>query len=99
MTRHVIWAPKAKKDFFQHLDYIHNDSPNNAELVRNRILTRVTSLAKTPTGRSGRVFGTYEIYVPKTSLIISYELPDEKTLNILRLIHAKRNWPKNEWPE
>ena len=99
VTRQIVWAPKAKKDFFHHLDYIQADSPNDAELVRDRILTRVMSLAKTPTGRPGRVFGTYEIFVPKTSLIISYELPDDKTLHILRLTQARRNWPENEWPE
>lgn len=99
MTLQIVWAPKAKKDFFHHLDYIHSDNPYNAELVRDRILTRIASMAITPTGRYGRVFGTYEIYVPKTALIISYELPDDKTLHILRLIHAKRNWPEGEWPE
>ncbi len=99
MTRRVIWAPKARKDLFHHLDYIYNESPGNAELVRDRILLRVISLGQTATGRTGRVFGTYEAYVPKTSLIISYEVPDAKTLHVLRIIHAKRNWPEGVWPQ
>ncbi len=99
MPRLVIWSPKARKDFFAHLDYIGSDSLQSAALVRERILSRVDLLANSATGRAGRVFGTYEVYVPKTSLIISFEIPDQKTLHVLRIIHTKRNWPEGEWPQ
>jgi toxin ParE1/3/4 len=99
MSRRIVWAPRASKDLFQQLDYISIDSPKNADLVGGRIFDRITSLALMPTGRAGRVFGTYEIHVPKTSLIISYELPDSKTLHVLRLIHGARDWPHGEWPD
>lgn len=98
MSRHVIWAPKARKDLFAHLDYIGSDSLQGAALVRERILSRVDLLGHNATGRAGRVFGTYEVSVAKTSLIISYEIPDQKTLHVLRIIHARRNWPEGEWP-
>lgn len=96
--RQAIWAPKARIDLLLNLDYVAADSSLNANLVRERILARVISLANLTTGRAGRVFGTYEVYVPKTSLIICYDVPDEDTLHILRIIHAKRNWPEGEWP-
>ena len=99
MSRRIVWAPRATKDFFQQLEYISRNSPQNAELVGQRVLDRVAALAHMATGRAGRVFGTYEIHVPKTSMIISYELPDAKTLHVLRLIHAARDWPGGGWPE
>jgi plasmid stabilization system protein ParE len=99
LARQVVWAPQSKRDLFQQLDYIHSDNPSNAELVNNRILSRVINLSEAPTGRTGRVFGTYEAFVAKTSLVICYELPDDSTLHILRIIHAKRQWLEGEWPK
>lgn len=99
MARRVIWAPKAQRDLFDCFDYIFADHPPNADLVRNRILKRVTSLSDMTTGRPGRVFGTFEALVTKTSMIICYELPDKQTLHVLRIIHAKRSWPDGGWPE
>jgi toxin ParE1/3/4 len=99
VARRVIWAPKARQDLFDCFDCILADHPPNAYRVRERILKRVTSLSDMPTGRPGRVFGTFEIHVPKTSMIICYELPDKDTLHVLRLIHAKRNWEEGKWPE
>jgi toxin ParE1/3/4 len=98
VARQIVWAPKAKRDLFSQLDYIAADSEQNASLVRERILSRVVSLSSMTTGRPGRVFGTYEVYVPKTSLIICYDVPNEKIVQILRVIHAKRNWLEGEWP-
>jgi toxin ParE1/3/4 len=99
VRRQIVWAPRASKDLFQQLDHISIESVQNAQLVSERVFDRLTLLASMPTGRAGRVFGTYEIHVPKTSLIISYELPDTKTLHVLRLIHGARDWPYGEWPE
>jgi toxin ParE1/3/4 len=81
---------------FDCFDYILADHPPNAERVSNRILKRVASLSNMATGRPGRVFGTLEVPIPKTSMIICFELPNKQTLNVLRLIDAKRNWPEEE---
>ena len=75
------------------------DSEAAARLVMERLDSAVRMLAEMPIGRPGRVFGTYEKYVRKTSLIIAYELVGEDTLGILHIIHAKRNWPEGQWPE
>jgi toxin ParE1/3/4 len=99
MARRIVWAPKASKDFLAAIDFIAADAPANARRVADRVLRRVESLATMATGRPGRVADTYEAYVLRTSLIIAFELPDKSTINILRIIHAKRNWPEGEWPE
>ncbi len=99
MARRIIWAPKATRDFLAAIEYIEAESPIDAGRVATRVLKRVESLAVTSTGRPGRVSGTYESYVPRTSLIIAFELPDKGRLHILRLIHVKRDWREGEWPE
>jgi toxin ParE1/3/4 len=99
MAKRVTWAPKALADLYSCFDYILADHPPNADRLRNRILKRVMSLSEMTTGRPGRVFGTFEAYVPKTSMIICYEVPGKDTLHILRLIHAKRDWSSGEWPK
>jgi plasmid stabilization system protein ParE len=98
MARRIIWAPKATKDFLAAIDFIESASLLNARRVADRVLKRVESLALTATGRPGRVPGTFEAYVPRTSLIIAFELPDKGRLHILRIIHVARDWREGEWP-
>jgi toxin ParE1/3/4 len=99
MARRIVWAPKASRDFLGAIDFIERESPTAARRVSERILKRVESLSEMATGRPGRVSGTYEIFVLRTSHVIAFELPDKSTLHILRIIHAKRNWPEGEWPQ
>jgi toxin ParE1/3/4 len=98
MKRRVRWSDKAAADYHDQLTYIAVDSPLNAELIDQRIVAGVELLASRPTGRAGRVAGTYEKSVTGTSLIVAYMLEGE-TLHVLRIIHAKRNWPTGEWPK
>jgi toxin ParE1/3/4 len=68
-----------------------------ATAVADRIFVAIDLLADLPTGRQGRVKGTYEKFVQKTSYIVAYAMSD-RTITVLRVIHAKRNWPTGEWP-
>jgi toxin ParE1/3/4 len=98
MKRRIAWGARATADYHAQLEYIAEQSPENADLVDQRIMATIEKLAEKPIGRAGRVAGTYEKSVLKTSLIVAYVL-DEGTLHILRIIHAKRNWPEGEWPK
>jgi plasmid stabilization system protein ParE len=99
MKRDVIWAPKALRDLGEQMSFIAADSQPAARLVRDRIHAAVERLAERPMGRPGRVSGTYEKSVLKTHYIIAYELPDERRLHILRVIHSSRDWPVGQWPK
>lgn len=63
----------------------------------------VDRLAAMPTGRKGRVSGTYEKPVSGLPYIIAYALGDEpkghETVTILRIVHNARNWPEESCPE
>ena len=63
----------------------------------------IHALSATPTGRKGRVGGTYEKVVRGMPYIIAYALGDEpmgdETITILRVIHGARDWREETWLE
>lgn len=95
--REIEWSNDALEDFNAAIEYIAIDSEGAADAVADRIFDAIDLLADMPTGRQGRVKGTYEKFVQNTSHIIAYAMSD-RTITVLRVIHAKRNWPAGEWP-
>jgi toxin ParE1/3/4 len=97
MKRRIAWGVRATADYHAQLSYIAEEDPANADIVDQRIMETIEKLAERPMGRPGRVAGTYEKTVIKTGLIIAYVL-GEGTITVIRIIHARRNWPAGEWP-
>jgi toxin ParE1/3/4 len=97
--RTIIWSEKALADFDCQINHIALDSPKNATLVADRVDKAILALKDMPTGRFGRVAGTYEKLVVRTALIIAYQMDAEGNLAIVRIIHAARNWQTDQWPE
>lgn len=101
--RRVVWSKDALEEFAGLVEYIARDKPLAAHDVVDRIDETVDLLAAMPTGRRGRVSGTYEKPVSGLPYIIAYALGDEprghETLTILRVIHGARHWPDESWPE
>ena len=75
--RRVVWSKHAHNDFGGILDYIAEDNPAAAQRVADRIDQTIQTLAATPTGRKGRVSGTYEKVVRRLPYIVAYALGDE----------------------
>jgi plasmid stabilization system protein ParE len=102
-VRRVVWSRHAHEDFREIIDYIAQDRPTAARNVAIHIDRTIQALAATPTGRQGRVSGTYEKVVPSLPFIVAYALGDEpithETLTILRIIHGARDWREESWPE
>ncbi len=99
MKRIVVWSAQAADDYHRQLEYIAERSAVNADLVDQRIMAAIDLLAEMPTGHAGRVSGTYEKVIGKTSLIVAYSLRGQDRLEIIRIIHGARNWPAEGWPE
>ncbi len=80
-----------------------NARPDPIPHIATGIDQTIQTLAATPTGRQGRVSGTYEKVVPGLPYIIAYALGDEpkthETLTILRIIHSARDRREESWPE
>lgn len=96
--RRLVWAETALADFEQAIAYLAEHDLSAAQLAAERIDRAARRLAEMPTGRSGRVLGTFEKSVGRTPYIIAYVIQGEMIV-ILRVIHGARNWPDDEWPE
>ncbi len=101
--RRVVWSKDAHNDFRGIIGYIAQDNPTAARNLATHIERTIQALAATPTGRQGRVSGTYEKVVPSLPYIVAYALGDEpknhETITILRVIHGARDWREESWPE
>lgn len=97
--RAIDWTKGAQRDLDSLTDYIGADNPHAAQRVSDRIRASAESLAFMPAARAGRMAGTFEKPVRGLPYIIAFELPDEQTLRILRIIHMARDWPEGGWPE
>ena len=101
--RRVVWSEAARAEYRNILTYLAERNPSAAEIVGQRIKETIANLTDQPTGRPGRVFGTYEKVVLRTPYIIAYglwEAPEGgETLNVLHVIHGARDWPEGRWPE
>lgn len=103
MKRPAVWTTQALDELLSISRYIAADSPNAAEMVSARLRTAATKLGELPTGRPGRVTGTYEKLAPGLPYILAYEIanaPDgSELIAILHVIHGARDWPEGEWPK
>ena len=74
-------------------DYIAADSPRAAETVIERIVQALEGLPDMPhRGRLGRVPGTRELIIPRTSYIAVYEIIDQ-WVSVTRVVHSHQDWP------
>ncbi len=88
------WLLKAVKDTEALHEYIAQFNPYAAGKEVEKIVEAISRLRTHPyTGRQGRIKGTRELVVPNSSYIVAYRIKDE-SVEILRVIHAARKWPK-----
>ena len=87
------WTRRALQQLTNAQDYISQNNPTAAKQIATRIVDATQLLLTQPMmGRKGRVTGTYEWVVKQTPYLIVYTTNDN-TLQILRVIHSKQNWP------
>ena len=101
MTRPVEWSRDALDDLKAQITYIAAENPAAAQRVADRLRATCNALGEIPTGRIGRVAGTYEKSVSRVPYIVAYALTHRKgreVVSILRVIHTSRDWPDEEWP-
>lgn len=102
MTRPVRWSIDALTDFADQMAYVASDNPAAARRVAEVIDTAARSLGDMPTGRPGRVTGTYEKSVTGLPYILAYAISQtgsQEVIGIVRVIHTSRDWPAETWPE
>ncbi len=102
MKRRLVWSRSGLDDLKRTLSFIARDDEKAARKVRMAIDRATRLLADHPTGRRGRVSGTYEKSVLGLPYVIAYALTADRggveTLAILRVIHTRRDWKPGQWP-
>ena len=102
MKRSVIWSRDALDDLKVQVAYIAAENPSAAQRVADVISNAAAALSEIPTGRPGRVTGTYEKSVTRLPYIIAYAITASasgETIAIVRVINTARDWPAGQWPE
>jgi toxin ParE1/3/4 len=102
-VRDIVWSDDALNEMDALAAYIAAENRAAALKVLDRIERTVDHLSHMPTGRRGRVDGTYEKPVTGLPYIIAYALqtlPDgNERIVVLHVIHGARDWPPGKWPE
>lgn len=90
----VRWLKKALANLDTEAEFIAQDSPQAAFQVVSKIYYSVELLKQHPAlGRPGRVYGTRELIISGLPYIIPYRIR-EGVVEILRIFHTSRKWPK-----
>ncbi len=90
----IKWVRLALKDLNDAGEFIALDNPVAARKTVKRIWDATQLLAEHPhTGRAGRIPGTRELVIAGTPFIIPYRVVEDM-VQILRVLHGKRKWPK-----
>lgn len=102
MRRPVYWSREALRDIKEQATFIAKDNPDDPRRVASRIRDTGNVLGDLPTGRPGRITGTYEKSLTRLPYIIVYELrliAGRESVAIVRVIHTSRDWSAEEWPQ
>ncbi|HET7921672.1 MAG TPA: type II toxin-antitoxin system RelE/ParE family toxin [Gammaproteobacteria bacterium] len=87
------WTRRALRQLLDAQEYIAQENPAAAKQVVDRIATAASRLLYHPKmGRTGRVAGTHELIVNRTTYFIVYVLMND-TVQIVRVLHGKQDWP------
>ena len=87
------WRPAAIADLLAIVDYISDDNPRAAQILKDEIEAKAERLPSRPRAyRAGRVEGTREMVVRPNYLVV-YAV-DDRAVTILRVLHAAQQWPQ-----
>ena len=90
----LVWLPMAVADRDAIYDFIDKESPDAAIVVDERISQAVSQLERIPEmGRLGRRKHTRELVIVGTPYIAAYMVEDGR-IEVLRIVHGARRWPR-----
>ncbi|WP_412526956.1 type II toxin-antitoxin system RelE/ParE family toxin [Burkholderia lata] len=94
MTLALHWNPKAYEDRAAIMDYIAENDPLAALELDELLEQRAAALpAHAELYRQGRVAGTRELVIAPNYVVVYRIRPAEGVVEILRVLHARRQWP------
>lgn len=91
----VRWSARANRALTRIYEFIAEREPAAARNVAARIVAAADRLGEYPTGRPGRVAGTYEKSLPDLHYILQYRVRAGGSAGevfILDVKHARQDW-------
>ena len=89
----IEWTEAAEADAGAILEFIAQDSISAAYDVYEEIREQAKHLMEYPKlGRVGRLKGTRELVINRTSYIVIYRIRGER-VELLRVLHGAQQWP------
>jgi toxin ParE1/3/4 len=86
----IRWSAVAVRHLEEATDYTAQDRRSAAVSIRRRVLKTMALLSSSPfAGKAGRMEGTRETVVPQSSLIVVYQITEDR-LEVLGLWHTSR---------
>ncbi len=92
----IDWSERAVADFEAALAYIAKESPQNAQLVKDRIFNTVKHLEAFSLGTAG-LKTTLKLFIPKTSYFVIFRRSADGNISLLAFLHTSRDWGKLDW--
>ncbi|EJB01635.1 addiction module toxin, RelE/StbE family [Rhizobium leguminosarum bv. trifolii WSM597] len=91
----LLWSAKAASDRKRAIQFIADKNVGAAIGQLDEIERQTDFLIDQPEiGRPGRIDGTRELVISRTSLIVIYRVRQKlKQVEILRLVHGAQKWP------
>ncbi|MFL0691443.1 MAG: type II toxin-antitoxin system RelE/ParE family toxin [Agrobacterium tumefaciens] len=102
MSLRIQWSRQALDDLKSQIAFISKDNPKAARQIARKLRLSAERLAQTPSGRPGRVLGTWEKSVTGLPYVMAYTIRMQKaaeTLVVLRVIQTARDWQTGTWPD
>lgn len=94
---HVRFQDTAEQDLDDIKNYLEPRSPQGLDRILTAIFTVSDQIALFPfLGREGDINGTRELSVPRTPFMLVYVLNEPEFVDIIRVIHEKREYPPKD---
>ena len=92
IVKALEWREAARADLLAIVDYISDDNPDAAQRLKDEIEAKASKLPDRPKlYRPGRIAGTREMVVRPNYIVVYAE--NDRTVVILRVLHAAQQWP------
>ena len=90
----IQWSKLSLQDRNGILDYLADKNPRAAVDLDLRIEKAVEDLLEDHpnAGKTGRVDGTREFFIPNTTYVVVYQV-SQSSIHILRVLHTSMMWP------
>lgn len=90
----IFWSSASFEDRTRIFDYLADKNPVAAVELDMRIESAIEALLTDhpKAGKTGRVTGTREFFIPNTTYVVVYKL-GTSSIRILRVLHTSMMWP------